>query len=210
MRQIEQFEKAIHRITIGEASELRIANLEPLVAELGRQPFHLRTIRRRLLRNHDVHLRRIAENTRETPLHAVGSSKDGTSEIGLRFPISRGRRQFRIGLIQPRGEANAAGDAVEFDQCQAGLGEEQVRTNDARHGVLESRIALQCDQRGRFALIEPGRHPGWLLAADALAIEQIDGAIKLVQDASESIQLPGESWIQGEGFGRNPPMVSGK
>ena len=42
---------------------------------------------------------------------------------------------------------------------------------------------------GRFAVIEPSRDPGRLLAFQAAAVKQIDGAIELEQHAAQGSKL---------------------
>ena len=107
-----------------------------------------------------------------------------------------------IGLVEPGGEADAAGDGIQFGDAEAVFGDEQVGANDAGQFVLEGGRALECDQVGGFALVEPARDPFRLLAFDALAVEQIDRAIELQQHAPERFQLvapaPGPS---GNGAG---------
>src|SRR6266536_2611424 len=97
----------------------------------------------------------------------------------------------RIGSIQPRRQADATGHGIKFRNTETVLRDQQIRPDDARDFVLECGLALKLDQAAWFPKVEPARDPFRLFALDALAIEQVDRAVKLEQDAAERFQFPG-------------------
>ena len=146
---------------------------------------------------------RVAENAREPFEHAIGA----TDRSSLLFVP---RSESGIGLVQPGRQPDAAGHAVEFCDGKAAVRQQQVRTDHARQIVFEGWGALQFDQFSRLASIQPVRHPGRLLSGDALAIEQVDRAIELEQNAPERFEFLGQFRADGEGRWRSPPVHVGE
>ena len=74
------------------------------------------------------------------------------------------------------------------------------------------KAAARCDfeQFRGFALVEPGGHPGRLFAGQALAVEQIDAAIELKQDAAQAFQFLRQFRPKGKRGGRNAPVLPGE
>ena len=140
-----------------------------------------------------MHDRRVAENSGKAAQHAILAPEDGVSHL-------------RIRLIQPGGQADAAGYRIQFRQGEAMVGQEQVGSDDARQVVFQGRGALEVDQGRGLAAVEPGSDPRRLFASDTLSIEQIDGAIELQQHAPECFQFPGQVAPQCKWRGGDPPI----
>lgn len=138
--------------------------------------------------------RRALEDASEAVEHSAGAAEDWRAEVG-------------IGFIKPCGEADASGDSVQFGDGEAILGEEEVRTYDARQVIFESGVTLQFDQVLGFALIQPLGDPGGLFAFETMAVEEINRAVELEQDAAELIDLPGNVRGNGKGIRCNAPGV---
>ena len=66
---------------------------------------------------------RFAKNAGKALQHAVRPADD----------LGRAAGQRGIGLVEPRGQADAAGDAVQFRDAEAVFGQDDVRADDARH-----------------------------------------------------------------------------
>ena len=167
------------------------------LGELPGEPGHLRTVGRRLVGDDNVDIGGIPENTGEAPQHAIGAADDICTERC-------------VSLIKPRGKADAARDGIEFGHAQAMLGQEQVGTDDTRQVVFQGRGSHQNDEVGGFALIQTARHPVGLFPFGALAVEQIDRAIELQEDAAEFFQLLREIRSEGKRGRGGAPLVPGK
>src|SRR6202035_3827819 len=113
--------------------------------------------------------------------------------------------QLRIRLIEPRREADAARHRIEFGHAEPVLGDEQIRPDDSRQLVFEYRRALDLDKLRGFSLIQPAGHPIRLFAFDALAVQKIDRAVKLEQDAAQGFQLFANFWAEWKWGGRDAP-----
>ena len=142
------------------------------MAQLVRQPGHLGAIGGRFLRDNDVHCRGLAENAGKTPLHTIRPAQHLAAQLG-------------VSLVEPSGQPNAARHRVQFRQAQTMFGQQQVGPDDPRHFVLERERALQFDEVGGLAQIQPARDPFGLFSLGALAIQQIDRPIKLQQHPPE-------------------------
>ena len=86
------------------------------------------------------------------------------------------------------------------------FGDEEVRANDARQLVLESRGALDLDEFSRLALVQPAGNPLRLFAFRAFAVEQIDRAIELQQHAPKGFHLFCQGGTQRIRGWRGPPI----
>ena len=115
-----------------------------------------------------------------------------------------------IGLIQPRRDADAAGDGIQFGDTETIFGQQQVVPDDARRFAFERGGALEVDQFRRLAKFQPARDPLRLLAFHAFAVKEIDRAIKLQEHAAERIQFLREFFIELERGGGDAPLVTGK
>ena len=121
-----------------------------------------------------------------------------------------GEAELCVGLVQPGGEADAAGDAVEFGDGEAVLGEEAVGADDAGELVLEAGRLLRVEEGRGLALIEEWRDPSGLFAGEAVAMEEIRGAIELKEDAAEGVEFLDEFSAECEGRGGDAPMLIGE
>src|SRR5439155_26743819 len=102
--------------------------------------------------------RRVAKDAGEPLQHALCAAKDCRAESGVSF-------------VEPRGEADAAGDGIELGYAEAMLRQQQVRPDHPRDLVLEHWGALEFDELGRLALVEPAGDPFRLFALGALAVK---------------------------------------
>ena len=115
-----------------------------------------------------------------------------------------------IDLVQPRGQSDAARNGIEFGHRGTVVGEDEIGPDHAGHVVLQRGRALEFDEFGRFAEIEPAGDPFRLFAFDALAVKQIDGAIKLQQHAAEGFEIFGQRRLEPERGRGHAPFVSGE
>ena len=83
-------------------------------------------------------------------------------------------------------------------------------TDDARHVVFKRGRTLERDEFGGFPKVEPAGDPFGLFAFGALAVEQIDGAIKLEEDAAQGFDFLGERFAEREGGGADAPFLAGE
>ena len=88
--------------------------------------------------------------------------------------------------------------------------DQQVRTDDARHLIFQGRGALECDEFGGLALVQPAGDPFGLLAFHALPVEQVDRAIELQQHAPKRFNLRRQGRAERVGDRRGPPIVIGE
>ena len=61
----------------------------------------------------------------------------------------------------------------------------------------------------RLAQVQPLGDPGGLFAGQALAIEQIDGAVELQKHTAQAFQFLGQVAAQAERRRGNPPLLPG-
>ena len=118
--------------------------------------------------------------------------------------------ELRIGLVQPSGEADAAGDAIEFGDAEAVFGQEDIGADDAGHVDFESAGALTGDEFRRLAEVEPAGDPIGLLAFGTAAIKQVDGAIKLEEDPAERFDFASHLFSERKGGGGDMPVHAGE
>jgi hypothetical protein len=196
---IEQFEETIDGVVRGEVERCRIVEDEAFggLVELGDDPFHLRAIGCRLIGDDDVDGVAFVEDAFEPAQHVIGAAEDGVAKV-------------RVGLVQPCGEADAAGDGVEFRDGEAVFSEEQVGTYDARPFVFEGWMTLEFDEGTGFAQVEPLSDPGGLFAGHALSVEQIDRAIELEQDAAERFEFAEDGGLEREWGRSDAPVLMGE
>ena len=69
--------------------------------------------------------------------HSVGAADDVRAERG-------------VGLVQPRGQADAARNRIDFRDGVAGLRENEIGTDNERQVVAELFAAREFDQLGGF------------------------------------------------------------
>jgi len=169
-------------------------DVETIAVELGCEPLHFGTVSAGFFGDDYVRARSVTGDGGK-PAHDAFSAAE-------HWELQRG-----IGLVQPRGEADSARDAVEFDDAEAGVGEEDVGTDDARHIVLKGRVALEIDEVLRFAAVKPIRNPGGLFACGALAVKQIDGTIKLEQEAAKGLEFTGNFFAEWKRRSGHAPVL---
>src|SRR5262245_60024677 len=112
-----------------------------------------------------------SEDSLETAKHPLRTADDLSSES-------------RIGLIEPSGSTDAAGDGIKLGNADAVFGDQQVRSDDARHLVFECGGTLPLEQGFGLSLVEPAGDPFGLFGLGALPMEQINPAVKLKQNTS--------------------------
>ena len=110
-------------------------------------------------------------------------------------------------MIEPSGESDATGDRVEFGESEAFFSEQQVGAEDAGSFVSESGVALELDEVCGFALVEQRSNPFGGFSLDGTAIQQLESAVELKQDAAERFEILSESWGQQEGAGSDAPVL---
>ena len=69
---------------------------------------------------------------------------------------------------------------------------------------------MQFDELARFPLVEPSGDPFRLRPFDAAAVEQVDRAVELKQDAAERFQLPGQCGADRKRSGGDVPIQAGE
>src|ERR1039458_2833280 len=122
-------------------------------------------------------------------------------------PAEDFRAHCRVSLIEPSREADAPGYGIEFGYAEAMFRNQEIRSDDAWHVVLEGLRTLEFDEVGRLALVQPAGDPFRLLAFRALPVKQIDRSIELKQDASERFDLLCQGGPKRIGDRRGPPIV---
>ncbi len=157
------------------------------------EPFHFGPVGLGFFGDEDFYGCIWGEDGGEAIEHAVGAAGDLVVEGG-------------VGLVEPGGEADAAGDAVEFGDTEAVFAEEQVGADDPGQFIFEGVGALELDDVAWFSEFEPMGDPGGLLSGDAMSVEEVAGAVELVEDFSEVADGLGGGWIEGEGFGGGAPI----
>ena len=126
------------------------------------------------------------------------------------------RAEAGVGLVQPCGEADAAGDGVELGDGEghffvgARLGEDDVWADDAGDVVAEFFLAGVFDEFGGLAGVEVIGDPAGLLALDAHVVEEIAGAVEEVQAVAEFLQFLEETPVDGEGLRGDEPFLVGE
>src|SRR5207247_5070033 len=79
-----------------------------------------------------------------------------------------------------------------------------------RQFVFQRGGALELDQFGGLAAVQPGADPGRLFAGDALPVEEIHRAVELQQHAAERFQFDGQIGAERKRRGGNPPIHVGE
>ena len=97
--------------------------------------------------------------------------------------------EFRIGLIQPRGQADAAGNGINFRDRVTFIGQNQIRPDNLWQIIPEFFLARELDQLRGFPGIEIARDPRRLFAFDAELIELIASALKNEEPMPELLQF---------------------
>ncbi len=71
-------------------------------------------------------------------------------------------------------------------------------------------MALPGQQFGGLSLVEQAGDPGRLPSLDALAVQQVDGAVELQQHAAEELQFAHLARLQDERLGGDAPGLVGE
>lgn len=198
---IEQFEEAIDGITVLPVAKVLGPDVKAVRVELGGEPFHFGAVGGGFLGDDEVDTGSGAEDAGEAFAHGVVRAEERGGIGGGGFPVS---------LVEPGGEADAAGDGIEFGDGEAVVGEEEVRADDPGDLVTEGGIALPGDEFGRLALVEPAGDPVGGFAGDAASVEEIGGAIELEKDAAEGFDFAGEGGWERKGVQGDPPVEVGE
>ena len=144
-----------------------------------------------------MHCRRVPEDSSEATQHSLRAAQNACAGL-------------RVGLIQPGGEADTAGHRIQLRQGESVVRDQQVRPDHPRQFVFQRGGALQLDQFGGLAAVQPGADPGRLFARDALPVKEIHSAVKLQQHAPERFQFHGQIVAERERGGGNPPIHVGE
>ena len=165
--------------------------------DLPGEPFHLRPVRGGLVGDDQAHVRRVAENAGEAVEHAGCAAEHFGPGPG-------------VGAVEPGGEADAAGHAVQFGDAQAVVGEQNVGPDDARQLGAELFAALQVDDRLRLAAIQPSAWPGGEAPLGAPAVNRVGGLVKLEQHAAQLLELLDGFLVERKRLRGDAPLVPGE
>jgi hypothetical protein len=127
-------------------------------------------------------------------VHAVGAAGD----------VSRWE-ECGVGLVEPCGEADAAGDAVDFGEAEAVVGEEEVRADDGGELLTEGGETSGFEELGRFTGIGEGGDPWGETAGAAAVVETVAGG----QEALEPMLSAREAGM-GNGSGEESQSLAAK
>src|SRR5262245_6131676 len=95
VRGVEQLKKAIYRVARREIRELRALHLELCTSVLLREPFHLRSISRRLFGDDNVNAFSLAKNGFETAQHPVRTSNKTNGPL-MTWPLGVRTLNFEL------------------------------------------------------------------------------------------------------------------
>ena len=126
--------------------------------------------------------------------HSAGAAEDWGAQSG-------------VTLVEPCGQADAAGDGIEFGDGETVIGQEEVGADDAGPIVFESRVALEIDQGLGFALVEPTGDPRGLFSFEAVSVEEVHRAVELEQHPAQLLELTDEFRAEREGVWCDAPGV---
>ena len=194
--QIEEFEKAVHRVDVlpiplvfdeqalfvkADITRVEAVDGKTALAQAAGQPLHLLAIRLGLVRDHQG----------DDRIFDPGGSGDGRVEavdqaFGAAYQIVA---QFGVEFGDLGGEAHAAGHGVEFDYAEAGVGEQQVGPHNQGKLGFEAVHAAEFDDLLGLAPVEVLVHPGGLDSLDALVVEEVGGVVEGVQDLPQFLQI---------------------
>ena len=109
--------------------------------------------------------------------------------------------------VQPLGQADAAGDAVQFGDGETVVGEHEVGADDERHIGAGGLAAAKGDEVGGFAGVEVGGDPGGLLAGHGTVVKLIAGALQEIEAVTELFELLAEPGVDDERLRRHQPVL---
>ena len=112
-----------------------------------------------------------------------------------------------VGFAQPGGEADAAGNGVEFAEREGVFGQDEVGADDGGDLALDLVVAREGDEFGRLAGVEQRRDPGMGLTGGALPIEQVAGGVEVVQDDAELFEELDVGRAEREGLRGDAPRL---
>ncbi len=163
--------------------------------QLRGDPIHLRTVGGGFLRNHDVAAFR--QQTAKAIEHSVRPADDVAAER-------------RVGLIEPAGQTDSAGDGIDLGDGVAGLGQDQIGPNDQRQIVAELFLAGELNQIGGLPGVEVFGDPGRLFAFDAALVKLVAGALENEEPMTELLEFFRERGIDRERIGREEEILFGE
>ena len=126
--------------------------------------------------------------------HSAGTAEDWGAESG-------------VTVVEPRGQANAARDGIEFGDGESMFSQEEVGADDAGPIVFESWVALEIDQGLGFTLVEPTGDPLGLFSFEAVPVEEVHRAVELEQHSAQLFELTDEFRAEREGVWCDAPGV---
>ena len=163
--------------------------------QLRGEPFHLRPVGGRLLRDNDVAA--VRQHSAKSVQHSVGAADNRRCRM-LHKSGSASRS------VRSRPERNR------FPRWCSLLGQNKIGPDDARQVVANFFAARKLDQLRRFPGIEITRDPRGLLAFDALLVELIAGALKNEEPMAELFEFRFEFWLDRKRSGESSQSFSAK
>jgi len=208
---VEQLKEPIRHIRPPVAVETEFlrfdgAHVELFRRQLLRDPFHLRPVGGGFFADDDVSDRGGSgavggKNLAKAVLHPARAANDGVAERA-------------VGLVEPRGQPDAAGNGVQFGDLEMGgtvgavVLHQDVWPDNSRHVGLEAVVPRGFDERGRFPGVEIVSDPSRQCPAHAEAVEQVAGAVEGEQLRAERLELRGERGRNRKRAGCDAPFRS--
>ena len=118
--------------------------------------------------------------------------------------------KFRVGLIQPRGQADAARDGINFRNRVTFIGQDEIRPDNLRQIIAKLFFARELDQLRGLSGIEITRDPRRLFALDAELIQLIASALKDEELMAELLEFLFELRSMAKGSGDLSQSFSAK
>ena len=174
--EVEEFEEAVEVAAAGLGGFS--GDDGEVGAELAGEPVHFGAVVGGFGGDGDVCA--VREERAEAAVHAVGAAGDvsGWEEAG-------------VGLVEPCGEADAAGDTVDFGEAEAVVGEEEIRTDDGWELLAEGGETRCVEELGRFTGVGKGGDPWGETAGAAAEVETVAGGQEALEPMAEFLELVG-------------------
>src|SRR5688500_18498478 len=116
------------------------------MVDLGAKPAHFGTVSGGCFGDDEVNAIDFGVDAGETLDHTFGATGDGCFGRDARNDTRDACAPLGVRAVEPGGEADAAGDAVEFGDGEAVFGEEKVGTNHLRPLIFEGGGALEINE----------------------------------------------------------------
>lgn len=199
--EVEQFEEAVE--TVVRFGGIGFGGMDlPVggrgVFEVVGEPVHFGAVVGGFLGDDDIGS--VGEDTGEAVEHAIGAADDV-------FEAEGGGE----GLVEPGGEADAAGDAIEFGEGEAFVfSEDEVGPDDAGGGMAEGIGVGVFEEIGGFAGVDVLGDPRGGGAFEGAMVEVVGGFLEGVEDGAEGFEGADLFFGQGEGFRGEAPVFVGE